>query len=264
VGDLRRATEQAAETGVSAEAPLSFPAWSRWPVVRVVRNVSQRTWVLPLAHLFFRLQVEGRDQLRALAGPVAFAANHQSHFDTPVILEALPRRFRQTLAVAMGTEFFEPYFFPERYTGWQRFTRGGLYCLAALFFNGFPLPRKEPGVRQTLRYIGELATHGASILMFPEGHRTERGEIKPFQPGIGMIASKLRIPVVPVRLEGVDRVLHQTWHWPRRGNVRVVFGRPMVLDGGDYVALAHRVEEAVLALQPLLVDTPRRAPDAAA
>jgi hypothetical protein len=38
----------------------------------------------------------------------------------------------------------------------------------------------------------------------------------------------------------------------------------MVLDGGDYVALAHRVEEAVLALQPLLVDTPRRAPDAAA
>jgi long-chain acyl-CoA synthetase len=263
VGDLRRLTEQAAEIGVSAEAALSFPAWTRWPVVRVVRNVSQRTWILPLAHIFFRLQVEGRDRLRALAGPVLFAANHQSHFDTPVILQAFPRRFRPTLAVAMGMDFFEPYFFPEHHTRWERFSRGGLYCLAALFFNGFPLPRKGSGVRQTLRYIGGLATDGFSILIFPEGQRTERGEIKEFQPGVGMIASKLRVPVVPVRLEGVDRVLHQTWRWPRRGNVKVVFGRPMVLDGNDYVALAHRVEEAVVAL-PLLVDTPRRAPDAAA
>jgi long-chain acyl-CoA synthetase len=264
VGDLHRLTEQAAETGVSAEAALSFPVWTRWPVVRVVRNVSQRTWILPLAHMFFRLQVEGRDQLRALGGPVVFAANHQSHFDVPVILQALPRRFRSTLAVAMGMDFFEPYFFPEHHTRWERFTRGGLYCLAALFFIGFPLPRKEPGVRQTLRHIGELATDGFSILIFPEGHRTERGEIKEFQPGVGMIASRLHVPVVPVRLEGVDHVLHQTWRWPRRGNVRVVFGRPMALDGDDYVALAHRVEEAVVALQPLLVDMPRCAPDAAA
>ena len=265
VGDLRRLTARASEIGVLAEAALSFPGWARWPVVRVVRNVSQRTWILPLAHIFFHLQVEGLDRLRALAGPVVFAANHQSHFDTPVVLQALPRRFRPTLAVAMGMEFFEPYFFPEHHTRWERFTRGGLYCLAALFFNGFPLPRREPGVRQALRYMGDLATAGVSILIFPEGHRTERGEIKAFQPGVGMIASKLRVPVVPVRLEGVDRVLHQTWRWPRRGNVRVVFGRPMVLDGDDdYVALAHRVEEAVVALRPLLVDMPRRAPDAAA
>lgn len=95
------------------------------------------------------------------------------------------------------------------------------------------------------------------------GHRTERGEIDQFQPGVGILSSKLRVPVVPVRLEGVERVLHHTWRWPRRGHVRVTFGAPLVLEGDDYAALARRVQEAVVALQPLQVETSVRASDAA-
>jgi hypothetical protein len=68
---------------------------------------------------------------------------------------------------------------------------------------------------------------------------------RPFQPGIGLIASKLHLPVVPVRLEGVERVLHRTWHWPRPGPVRVTFGTPLRLEGGDYAALAGQIEQAV-------------------
>lgn len=63
-----------------------------------------------------------------------------------------------------------------------------------------------------------------------------------------MMASKLRLPVIPVQLEGVDRVLHHTWRWPRRGPVRVSFGPHLELDGDDYLALAKRVEQAVKAL----------------
>jgi long-chain acyl-CoA synthetase len=263
VSDLSRLTAQATETGVTPDV-TSFPSWNRWPVLRLVRDVSQATWILPLAGIFARLRVEGSDHLRGLAGPVIFAANHQSHFDTPVILKALPARWRRGVAVAMAREFFDPHFYPERHSIGQRLMAGVLYYLAALFFNGFPLPRQEPGTRQTLQYIGELATAGISILIFPEGHRTERGEIKPFQPGVGLLGSRLRLPVVPVRLEGVDRVLHQTWHWPRRGDVRVTFGAPLALEGADYAALARRVREAVVSLQPSPVDATPRAPDAAA
>jgi 1-acyl-sn-glycerol-3-phosphate acyltransferase len=71
-----------------------------------------------------------------------------------------------------------------------------------------------------------------------------------FRPGIGMIASRLDVPVVPVRLEGVDRVLHHTWHMARPGRVRVAFGAPMRLTGEDYEALAKQVEDAVRALLP--------------
>ena len=134
-------------------------------------------------------------------------------------------------------------------------TRGGsasrpsaFYYLAALFFNAFPLPQREAGARRTLRYIGELVSEGWSVLIFPEGRRTEAGEIHEFKPGVGMIGSRLGVPVVPVRLEGVDRVLHTSWRMARRGRVRVAFGPPIRLDGEDYAKLARRVESAVRGL----------------
>jgi len=63
-----------------------------------------------------------------------------------------------------------------------------------------------------------------------------------------MIASRLGVPVVPVRLVGVDSVLHPTWRMARPGRVRVKFGRPLRLTGEDYEALARQVEDAVRAL----------------
>jgi 1-acyl-sn-glycerol-3-phosphate acyltransferase len=60
-----------------------------------------------------------------------------------------------------------------------------------------------------------------------------------------MMASRLRVPVIPVRLEGVDHVLHQTWKMATPGPVRVVFGAPMQLTGENYVDLTARVEAEV-------------------
>jgi long-chain acyl-CoA synthetase len=115
-------------------------------------------------------------------------------------------------------------------------------------FNAFPLPQREAGARQTLRYIGEVLGDGFSVLIFPEGHRTDAGEIDRFRPGIGMIASRLGVPVIPVRIEGLERVLHHSWRMARPGRVRVAFGAPLELTGDDYEALAKRVEDAVRAL----------------
>ena len=56
------------------------------------------------------------------------------------------------------------------------------------------------------------------------------------------------MPVVPVRIDGADRVLHQTWRMARPGTVRVAFGAPLRLRGDDYAALAQQVEDAVRAL----------------
>ena len=73
------------------------------------------------------------------------------------------------------------------------------YYLAAFFFNAFPLPQREAGARQTLRYIGEVTGDGFSMLIFPEGVRSQTGEMTAFRGGIGMIASRLDLPIVPVR-----------------------------------------------------------------
>jgi long-chain acyl-CoA synthetase len=260
IGDLRRAIDEASTTGTIQEA-FPFPRWTRRLWARIIRDVGQALWILPLASIFMQRRVEGLEHVAQLRGPVIFAANHQSHFDTPAILLSLPLRWRRHLAVAMAKEFFDPHFVASAYGFRERVTSGALYGLAALFFNAFPLPRTGPGTRDTLRYAGELAAAGLSILIFPEGHRTEHGEIGRFQPGVGMMASRLQLPVVPIRLEGLDRVLHQTWRWPRRGRVRVSFGPSLELQGDDYLALADRVERAVSSLLPQPAQPAR--PDAA-
>jgi long-chain acyl-CoA synthetase len=228
-----------------AEGPIDFPAWNRWRITWLARRLSLPTWILPLGYPFMKMRVEGLEHLAALKGPVVFASNHQSHMDGPAILIALPRRWRYRLAIAMAKEFFKAHFNRREY-GWKAwFTNSLNYYLSACFFNTFPLPQREAGARQTLRYIGEIARDGYSILIFPEGKRTQQGEILPFRPGVGMIAARLGLPVVPIRLEGLEKVLHMKMKWPKRGPVRVAFGAPLTLTGEDYEALTKQVEDAV-------------------
>jgi long-chain acyl-CoA synthetase len=145
----------------------------------------------------------------------------------------------------MAKEFFKAHFFPQQH-GRKAVVLNRLnYYLASLFFNAFPLPQRETGTRQTLRYVGELLAEGYSVLIFPEGKRTDHGEINEFRPGVGMIASRLNVPVVPVRLDGLHEILHQSWKFPVRGHGIVTFGSPMSLTGNDYKALAQRIEDAV-------------------
>jgi len=248
VSQLRALVDKAGASDAPPPEPVDFPAWNRSAIARAIRRISLPTWILPIARLFARIHVEGAEHLRSIHAPVIFAANHQSHMDTPVILAALPARLRYRVAPAMAKEFFKAHFFPDEYGRAARFTNGLNYYLASLFFNAFPLPQREAGARQTLRYIGDVLGSGFSVLIFPEGKRTEAGEIDRFRPGVGMIASRLNAPVVPVRIEGLDKVLHHTWRMARPGRVRVAFGAPMTLVGDDYEGLALQVESAVRAL----------------
>jgi long-chain acyl-CoA synthetase len=245
---LTRPLESMGPATIAATETIAFPSWSQSLPARALRRASLPTWILPLGRVFARVDVRGLDHLDHVPGPVIFAANHQSHLDTPVILDALPPRWRYRVAPAMAKEFFKAHFYPDQYGRRAYLQNSANYYLASLFFNAFPLPQRESGTRQTLRYIGELVGKGFSILIYPEGRRTQTGEIARFQPGAAMIAARLEIPVVPVRLEGLDRILHQSWKFPSRGTARVTFGAPMSLKGHDYAEMAGRIESAVRTL----------------
>ncbi len=233
-------SETAGASEYSADASAAdFPTWNRNLPARMARRIFLPGFLLPLARVFARVRTEGLDNLRALQPPVIFASNHQSYMDAVVIMSALPARWRYRVAPAMRKEFFEEHFHGRSLTNSLN------YYLSTLFFNAFPIPQREPGALSTLRYMGDLANDRWCILIFPEGRMTARGEITPFQPGVAMIASKLQVPVVPVRIEGLDHVLHSTWKMARMGRVRVAFGRPLHLAGADYLAQARAVEAAV-------------------
>ena len=225
-----------------AREPMEFPTWNRTRLARIIRRIVLPGFLLPLARIFAHVRVQGRENLEALQPPVIFAANHQSYMDVAVIMAALPSRWRYRVAPAMRKEFFE-----EHFHG-RSFTNSLNYYLSTWLFNAFPIPQREAGTLETLHYMGELANEKWCVLIFPEGKMTNKGEIAPFQPGVGMMASRLGIPVVPVRIEGLEKVLHKTWKMARPGRVRVTFGKPLPLSGGDYRALAKQVEEAVRAL----------------
>ncbi|MEO5819244.1 MAG: AMP-binding protein [Vicinamibacteraceae bacterium] len=237
-----------AKAGDASEGPVVFPTWNRrWPFTWL-RNASLLTWILPIGRAFAWVKVEGLEHLEGLPGPVVFAANHQSHLDGPMVLWSLPPRWRYRVAIAMAKEFFKAHFFPAEYGRKAWLTNSLNYYLSALFFNAFPLPQREAGTRQTLRYIGALFAEGYSLLIFPEGKRSLDGQLNPFRGGIGMIGARLDVLVIPVGISGLDKVLHQTWKMAKPGPGRIRFGAPLRLQGDDYAALAKQVEDAVQVL----------------
>jgi len=97
-----------------------------------------------------------------------------------------------------------------------------------------------------LNYTGELVNRNYCPIVFPEGLRTTDGKLQPFRPGIGMMAVRLQIPVVPVRLSGLYEIYSEHDSWPRRGPVSVSIGRAYTFAANtSYEDAARELEEAV-------------------
>ena len=248
VADLEALVASPATASRTPEPLFPVPRWNQLPVVGAIRRLCLGLWLLPLTRVFAWTRVHGLEHLAAIGGPVVFAANHQSFMDTPVILAALPRARRYRVVTAMAKEFFAPHFHPEGHTRRERLTSGLNYYLSSALFNAFPLPQREGGTRHALRYAGELIGAGNSLVIYPEGRRTVGDAIAPFRAGAVMIAARLDVPVIPVRLRGIDAVLGEGQRMARPGRVEVRFGPHLRLSGGDYAALAVRLEAAVKAL----------------
>jgi long-chain acyl-CoA synthetase len=226
---------------------MSFPRWTRSPLSRMVRRAALPTVLLPFTRLFMRLQVDGLAHVTSLTGPVMFAANHQSHMDTPAIYAALPPDWRYRIAPAMAKEFFAAHFGLVPASRRERWRSGLAFYMACQWFNAFPLPQRE-SPRAAFRYMRELVDEGHSILIYPEGQRTDDGGMVPFKRGVGTLAIHLGLPIVPVRLEGLEWVYPKTVTFPTRGPVRVAFGAAITAGDDDAATLTARVEAAVHAL----------------
>ena len=96
--------------------------------------------------------------------------------------------------------------------------------------------------------MGRLADHGINILIFPEGERSPDGRLLPFQLGLGIMVKELDIPVVPVRIEGLERLLPKGASWPKKGRVTVRFGAPLRFRNESPEEIVARARRAVAEL----------------
>ena len=227
-----------------------LPRWNRSALVRGMRCIALEGLALPMfRQMLVRFSSEGIENLADVKPPVIFAANHNSHLDTIAILAALPPRLRRRVAPAMSQDYFLSYW-DWRQTSFEETLKiAGQYYLTTFLVNAYPLPQKMSGTRRALRYTGELVDEGFCPLVFPEGGRSPDGGMQPFKSGIGLMAVRLGVPVVPIRLEGLFEIYSLHHEWPKPGSVRVRFGKPLSFSGqADYERVAQAMERAVLRL----------------
>jgi 1-acyl-sn-glycerol-3-phosphate acyltransferase len=180
------------------------------------RNV--RRYCKPLA-------IEGRENLRVLKGPVIFIGNHSSHMDAPVLLHALPERFR--LRVAWGAAA-DRWFIKGR----QGLKKQPWYF--ALTWNAFPMQRG--GGRAALSYAEELLERGWSLVIFPEGTRTTTGKMGHFRHGAAILALAKNVPVVPIWLEGLRELRPKGATETKPGPTQAQIGLPIFFPAGTTVS----------------------------
>lgn len=147
-------------------------------------------------------------------GPAIIAANHVSYLDPPLLGSVTPRPIR---FVAKRELFALPLL--------GRFLRA---------IGTFPVERSRPdlrAVRESLRVL----KRGELLGIFPEGTRNKQGGLKPFLEGVGWLAIKARVPVVPVVIHGY-RPLVPGSVWTRPGRIKVVCGEPLTFPAGRFAS----------------------------
>ena len=241
------------ESLVRASSPVGsafvFARWAqRWPVTWI-RTFFYYLLTWPVTHLMAHPRVFGRENLRGVKGPVLVISNHVIYLDVGFVLAALPPRFRHRLAVAMGGERLagmrEP---PREWFFLRRWLQRMNYFLVVALFNVFPLP-KSSGFRESFRFAGELADRGWSVLVFPEGDLTPDGKLQPFRAGIGLLANNLRLPTVPIRIDGAYEIREGRSLFNRPGRIRVHIGKPVKFPAAsDPQQIAQELEQRVASL----------------
>jgi len=111
--------------------------------------------------------------------------------------------------------------------------------------NIFPLPR-QAGFRQSFAYAGEAVDKGYSVLVFPEGRHTTTGELLPFRAGIGILANNLKIPIVPMRIDGLFEVKKSGKRFALPGQIKVGIGAPLRFPpDSDPARIAQELQEVI-------------------
>jgi 1-acyl-sn-glycerol-3-phosphate acyltransferase len=173
-------------------------------------------WVRSLARQVYRhgfqLQCEGLEHIPQ-DRPFLLAANHTSHLDAGAVITALGNQVDIVATFAAQDYFFDhrtKVGFWQKHLNLLSFDRQGNFLLALHDCQRILAPRQP-------------------VLIFPEGTRSPTGQLQPFQAGLGLLALRLQVPVVPVAITGAFQALPKGQSWPRRHPIKVRFGTPIVM-----------------------------------
>jgi len=176
--------------------------------------------------LCFRCEIKYKENLPK-KGPFIIASNHASFAD-PAVIGGLAREQIHFLA--------RESLFKNRFTKWWAKAVGIIVVKKGKF--------DLSAIRGTLEHLAK----GEIVALFPEGSRSKDGVIREPKGGVGFVAAKASVPVVPVFIHGTDKALPADASFLRFKKVKAMIGKPvepkMFLDKDgncDYQALSKEV-----------------------
>ncbi len=156
------------------------------------------------------LNVYGRENVPEKGG-VIVASNHISYLDPPLVGAVLPR-----IATFMA--------------------RKGLFEVPVLKWMitraAFPVDRENPKPSSIKDAVRRLK-RGEVLVLFPEGKRSETGDLQEAKRGVDVIAKMSKAAIVPTLLVGSDKALPSGAKWLKRAEISVVFGKPIYYNAQD-------------------------------
>src|SRR5579859_6652301 len=176
-------------------------------------------WLLPR---LIRIRVEGRENLPG-DQPYIIASNHQAWFDPALLLMALPSPVPMVYSMARRDTVFN--------RGWKRaiVRRLGVFAIA---------PHEGELDLTGLGSVYQVLSRGGRVLIFPEGRYSRGRRLRPLKKGVAHFALQAGVPIVPVTIEGVDRLR-------LGGRVTITIGKPIQPDPPAWWAPSRRVLQLI-------------------
>ncbi len=177
--------------------------------------------------LWNRLRIRGAENVPDRGG-VLIASNHASYLDPPAISAGYRRR---------------PVYFMARDTLWK----SGFSSWWMSHVGCIPVSRSTGDIR-ALKLMIKFLKEGKVVSIFPEGTRSEDGNLKKAKDGVGFIIEKSKCTVVPAYVGGSHAAFPRGGKWIKPRKVTVTFGRPITQDDFQALGSGRSTYEAYAAL----------------
>src|SRR3954471_4597692 len=192
-------------------AALDMPR-ARCAPARFARETILSGFFAPMMAWYVRRRVEGREVFSGTRPPVVFVANHSSHMDTPAILRALPRAWRQRTAVAAAAD----YFYRKRWVA----------AADSLMFSAVPISPRGGGMEHgAADHLHLLLRQRWNLLLYPEGTRSRNGSRGKLHSGAAVLAAAHDVPILPIYVSGTREAMPPGRSWPKRLSAGMIFRR---------------------------------------
>ena len=181
-----------------------------------------RPFLHVITRLFLRyynnLEVIGRENILDNQACI-ITPNHSSHLDAPIVFASLPfPRINHTYTLAAKDYFFNRWF---------------VSFFARLIANVIPVDRTGIETRGLILCMSKIRK-GNSILLFPEGTRSQNGRINQFKKGAILLSKKAHLPIIPAYIRGSFESLPKSRYVPKRKKISLYLDRPVQYWDGVY------------------------------